>query len=67
MHPDTAKTKSKLKKGTGSNERPLERTTDGAFIAVIRVLTNPNIDAATKARGIDSARTQLVLRQGTVM
>jgi HK97 family phage major capsid protein len=67
MHPDTAKVLSKLKKGTGSNERLLQRTTDGAFIAGIRVLTDPKVDAATKAWGIDSTRTKVVLRQGTEM
>ncbi len=67
MHPDTAKVLSKLKKGTGSNERLLQRTTDGAFIAGIKVLTDPKVDAATKAWGIDSTRTKVVLRQGTEM
>ncbi|MCV7224448.1 phage major capsid protein [Mycolicibacterium komossense] len=67
MHPDTAKVLSKIKKGTGSNERLLERTTDGAFIAGIRVLTDPAVDANTKAWGLDSTRTKIVLRQGTEM
>ncbi|CAN5579271.1 hypothetical protein BH09ACT8_BH09ACT8_27200 [soil metagenome] len=67
MHPDTAKVLSKLKKGSGSNERLLQRTTDGAFIAGIKVLTNPKVDTATKAWGIDSTRTKVVLRQGTQM
>lgn len=65
MHPDTAKVLSKLKKGTGSNERLLQRTADGAMIAGIPVLTDPKVDAATKAWGIDSTRTKVVLRQGT--
>uniref|UniRef100_A0AB39U1Y4 Major capsid protein n=1 Tax=Mycolicibacterium phage Alyssa1 TaxID=3240801 RepID=A0AB39U1Y4_9CAUD len=67
MHPDTAKVLSKIKKGTGSNERLLQRTTDGAFIAGIKVLTDPKVDANTKAWGIDSTRTKVVLRQGTEM
>ena len=67
MHPDTAKVLSKLKKGTGSNERLLERTTDGAFIAGIKVLTDPAVDADTKAWGIDSTRLKIMLRQGTEM
>jgi Phage capsid family len=67
MHPDTATVLSKLKKGTGSNERLLERTTDGAFIAGIKVLTDPAVDANTKAWGIDSNRTKIVLRQGIEM
>ncbi|RAV17290.1 phage major capsid protein [Mycolicibacterium sp. GF69] len=67
MHPDTAKVLSKLKKGTGSNERLLELTTDGAFIAGIKVLTDPKVDADTKAWGIDSTRVKAVLRQGTEM
>uniref|UniRef100_A0AB39U1Y2 Major capsid protein n=10 Tax=unclassified Caudoviricetes TaxID=2788787 RepID=A0AB39U1Y2_9CAUD len=67
MHPDTAKVLSKLKKGTGSNERLLQRTTDGAFIAGIKVLTDPKVDVNTKAWGIDSTRTKIVLRQGTEM
>lgn len=67
MHPDTAKVLSKLKKGTGSNERLLERTSDGSFIAGIKVLTDTKVDAATKAWGIDSSRIKVVLRQGTEM
>lgn len=67
MHPDTAKALSKIKKGTGSNERLLERTTEGTFIAGVRVLTNPNVDANTKAWGVDSTRVKIVLRQGTEM
>lgn len=67
MHPDTAKVLSKLKKGTGSNERLLQRTTDGAFIAGVKVLTDPAVDVNTKAWGIDSRRVQIVLRQGTEM
>lgn len=67
MHPDTARALSKLKKGTGSNERLLQRTTDGVFIAGIQVLTDPAVDANTKAWGIDSSRVKVVLRQGTEM
>jgi HK97 family phage major capsid protein len=67
MHPDTAKVLSKLKKGTGSNERLLQRTADGAVIAGIKVLTDTKVDANTKAWGIDSTRTMIVLRQDTEM
>ncbi|MGJ6125974.1 phage major capsid protein [Mycolicibacterium sp. Y3] len=67
MNPTVAETLSKLKKGTGSNERLLQFTTDGAVIAGVPVLTDPKVDAATFAWGIDSTRTKVVLRQGTEM
>ncbi|SUA04013.1 phage capsid protein [Mycolicibacterium fortuitum] len=67
MHPDTAETLSKLKKGTGSNERLLQLTTDGAVVAGVKVLTNSNVDPATFAWGIDSTRTKTVLRKGTTV
>jgi hypothetical protein len=52
-------------KGTGSNEPLLELVDEGMFIAGIKVLTNPSVDAATFAWGIDSTRTKTVLRLGT--
>lgn len=67
MHPNVAKTLSKIKKATGSNERLLQRTTDGAFIAGIKVLTDSKVDASTFAWGIDSSRVKIVLRQDTEM
>ena len=67
MHPNTAETLSKLKKGTGSNERLLQFTTDGAVIAGVPVLTDSKVDAATFAWGIDSTRTKVVVTQGTEM
>lgn len=67
LHPNTAKAMSKLKKGTGSNERLLTRTADGAFIAGIQVLIDPAVDASTFAWGLDSERTKVVLRQNSEM
>jgi hypothetical protein len=53
-------------KGADSNERLLQRTTDGAFIAGIKVLTDPAVDA-TRRRGVSIRLHQVVLRQGTEM
>ncbi|OBG87450.1 capsid protein [Mycobacterium sp. E802] len=65
MAPATAEALSKLKKATGSNEPLLELVADGLQVAGIQVLTDPNVDAATFAWGIDSTRTTTVLRKGT--
>lgn len=65
MSPATAEALSKLKKASGSNEPLLELVQDGMQVAGIPVLTNPNVDAATVAWGIDSTRTKTVQRKGT--
>lgn len=64
MNPAVAETLSKLKKQTGSNEALLQLVADGIQVAGIPVLTDPNVDAATFAWGIDSTRTKTVLRKG---
>jgi len=65
MNPTVAETLSKIKKQTGSNETLLQLVADGLQVAGIPVLTDPNVDAATFAWGIDSTRTTTVLRKGT--
>jgi len=65
MNPTVAETLSKIKKQTGSNEPLLQLVADGIQVAGIPVLTDPNVDAATVAWGIDSTRTTTVLRKGT--
>ena len=65
MNPTVAETLSKIKKQTGSNEPLLQLVADGIQVAGIPVLTDPNVDAATVAWGIDSTRTKAVLRKGT--
>ncbi len=65
MNPTVAETLSKIKKQTGSNETLLELVADGLQVAGIPVLTDPAVDAATFAWGIDSTRTKTVLRKGT--
>ncbi|KUI44749.1 hypothetical protein AU198_14540 [Mycobacterium sp. GA-1199] len=67
MHPDTAQGSVEAREGHRLERAVLERTTDGAFIADIKVLTDPDVDAATMAWGLDSTRTRVVLRQGTEM
>lgn len=65
MNPTVAETLSKIKKQTGSNETLLQLVADGLQVAGIPVLTDPNVDAATVAWGIDSTRIKTVLRKGT--
>jgi len=66
MHPDTARTLSKLKtNSTDSNLSLLQIVADGIQIAGVPVLTSTHVDAGTVAFGLDATQLRYVLRQGT--
>lgn len=66
VHPDTAKSLSKLKVQSGSNQTLLQFVEDGSLLVASKpVLTSKLVDADTVAWGVDASHNRLVLKKGT--
>lgn len=67
VHPDTAKTLSKIKDQTGSQRNLLQFVEDGLQIAGVPVITSTHVDADSTAWAVDKSQLRYVLRQGTTV